>query len=843
MSREVEALFTRYLDDLHQQHVAKDWRLQVEYDPTIADEVKALPAQQQIEFVKLLLDRTPPWYNWHPKQQTAISRLLNVFSNANPEERSLEWGERWMIGKLESELLRRKLPFTADDLRFLLCAYARHIKTLHHYLSPATLIAAAEAAPRSPQIEEVMHELKGALESILHSANTRENRKFIDRIAAYLDHGRRPALKAGGPWSAAVLGDMENLSAQDQARWEAVLCHCRDLQSSVPSKSWRKTGRELLTGFDPEVLRGCIARWLDPAVTPLSGDSDSAMEDEDADFAKGFVWLLPGLSDPQFCSVVGVFGLACLRKIKNVGPVSARVGFACVNVLSEIPGLEPVSQLSRMRVKVKYQVALKLIEKALNAAAERSGLSRDDLEDIAVPGYGLAPDGTRAENFGPYTATLRLTAPHFDSVEVSWKNAEGKALKAPPAEVKRSYAVELKNLKRTAADLGKMLAAQRLRVEQFFVNERRMAYEHWRKTLLDHRLMSHLARRLIWRFRTGDQQETGTWLNGELVNWTNQPISGLNEKTVVQLWHPLESDTQTILSWRCWLEDHRIVQPFKQAHREVYILTPAEEQTETYSNRFAAHIIRQHQFASLCRERGWQYHLMGSGFDGGNTPTLELPQRALKAEFWVDVPNGDPTNDPEHSIDQLSGSGINLFLLTDQVRFYLRGQQAPLARIPAVVFSEIMRDVDLFVGVTSIGNDPTWVDRGEHRFGQYWQDFAFGDLTQRGEMRRDVLQRLLPQLKIGTRCKLDGKFLLVQGDLNTYKIHLGSGNVLMEPGNRYLCIVPDRGSAGGNIYLPFDGDNTLAIILSKAILLAADNKITDETILRQINSMKRPAST
>ena len=36
----------------------------------------------------------------------------------------------------------------------------------------------------------------------------------------------------------------------------------------------------------------------------------------------------------------------------------------------------------------------------------------------------------------------------------------------------------------------------------------------------------------------------------------------------------------------------------------------------------------------------------------------------------------------------------------------------PLAEIPALVFSELMRDVDLFVGVASVGNDPNWNDGG-----------------------------------------------------------------------------------------------------------------------------------
>jgi hypothetical protein len=38
--------------------------------------------------------------------------------------------------------------------------------------------------------------------------------------------------------------------------------------------------------------------------------------------------------------------------------------------------------------------------------------------------------------------------------------------------------------------------------------------------------------------------------------------------------------------------------------------------------------------------------------------------------------------------------------------------------------------------------------------------------------------------------------------------------------------------------LPFDGDQVLSVILSKAVLLAADDKIADETILRQLR--RRP---
>ena len=59
----------------------------------------------------------------------------------------------------------------------------------------------------------------------------------------------------------------------------------------------------------------------------------------------------------------------------------------------------------------------------------------------------------------------------------------------------------------------------------------------------------------------------------------------------------------------------------------------------------------------------------------------------------------------------------------------------------------------------------------------------------------------------------------------------------MAPNDQYLCIVPKQTSAGREeVFLPFEGDNILSIILSKAFLLAADDKIMDTTITSQINS-------
>jgi hypothetical protein len=297
------------------------------------------------------------------------------------------------------------------------------------------------------------------------------------------------------------------------------------------------------------------------------------------------------------------------------------------------------------------------------------------------------------------------------------------------------------------------------------------------------------------------------------------------DNAIVELWHPIASEAEEVLAWRMFLRGHEITQPFKQAHREIYILTPAEIETDTYSNRFAAHVLKQHQFNQLCQQRSWKYRLQGA-WDSYNTPYLELPQWDLIVEFFVEpVP------------DEASATGIFTHCVSDQLRFRRsNGESVSLVEIMPIVLTEVMRDLDLFVGVCSIGNDPTWIDAGDAHHG-YWNAFSFGDLSASAETRKDVLHEILPALKIKARCRIEGKFLIVQGDFRTYKIHLGSGNILMEPNDQYLCIVPERGGKSGGtskIYLPFEGDGVLSVILSKAMMLANDSKITDPTIVRQI---------
>jgi hypothetical protein len=294
------------------------------------------------------------------------------------------------------------------------------------------------------------------------------------------------------------------------------------------------------------------------------------------------------------------------------------------------------------------------------------------------------------------------------------------------------------------------------------------------------------------------------------------------------------AEADDVLAWRRRLAGLGVTQPFKQAHREIYLLTDAERQTELYSNRFAAHLLRQHQFKALCDQRGWRYHLMGA-WDSHNTPTRTLPGQGPTVEYWVNM-----VEDAE-----ITHSAVYTLIATDQIRFIAPGGGVmALADVPPLIFSELMRDVDLFVAVASVGNDPNWGDGGpQGRFQAYWNTYAFGDLSQSGKSRAEVLATLLPGLVIADRCELSDRFLIVRGNLATYKIHCGSASIQMEPNDQYLCIVPGRGSSARSkpaaaLVLPFEGDMTLSIILSKAFMLANDDQITDPTILSQIKRVQ-----
>jgi hypothetical protein len=605
----------------------------------------------------------------------------------------------------------------------------------------------------------------------------------------------------------------------------------------------------------PEVIKAYDGQvpniWLEedpPAYDPIE---DSLIIAPHMDLLCGLAWTCGQVTDKGVTRALGLMAVSAFRKVPGKGPRAIRVGNACIYALGQIGSADALGQLALLKIKVKFGGAQAALSKALAQLAEKLGVTPEDLEEMSVPGYGMTEPGRLVQALGDFTAELEVVSSKHTAL--TWRRADGKIQKALPAALKATHAEDLKELQAAKKDIEKMLPAQAERLDQLYLQGKQWPVILWRERYLDHPLIGALARRLIWNFTLGEKTVPALFVQGRMVDRSGQPLDLIeNPETQVTLWHPLQQTPDAVLGWRGFLEEWEIVQPFKQAHREVYVLTPAEEQTRVYSNRFAAHLLRQHQFNALCAARGWKNKLRLMVDDDYPPATRHLPAFGLRAEFWIEGAGDDYGDDTTES-------GAFHYVTTDQVRFYQAGanvltahaggggygptwgpaaEPLPLSEIDPLVLSEVMRDVDLFVGVASVGNDPNWLDggRNEQQRG-YWQSYSFGELNATAQTRRQILERLVPKLKIAGQCSFEERFLIVRGQRHSYKIHLGSGNILISPQDRYLCIVPAQAQldqAGGKVFLPFEGDRTLSVILSKALLLAADEKITDATILAQL---------
>ena len=758
---------------------------------------------------------------------------------------------RCEICKTVGVLLHESLPFSDDDLGSVLEEITPD-RRFHLHRAPLVrniIQAVAKHVEHNGLTERLLSALEG-LHQELHPRGRLEQLKLRTAIGSILDHPSPVPIEPGEPWSDAALDDMAALDDSHREAWIDLLGHCLSATASKPSAKWLKQASGLLDAVGNHDFIDAISRWfplVDKPAEPVPYDSECPpwpgwVAECNCRILKGLAWCCMLTDDRRAMRALAALALAAYKKIPGAGAREASIGNACVYSLGQMPGIEPVGQLAQIKARVRSQTIQKQIGKALEAAAQRMQVPRDELDEMAVPSYGLTGVGCMERRLGDFTAGLSVTG--TASTELTWLGPSGKRQQSIPAAVSKDFAEDLKEIKSAAKDIQKMLPAQRDRIDALYKQRRSWPFIAWRERYLDHPLMGVLARRLIWKFTTRGESRAGAFIDGRIVGPDDSPIAGLCEDTTVELWHPIGCPPDDVLAWRDWLERHEIRQPFKQAHREIYVLTDAERQTRTYSNRYAAHVVKQHQFNALCGARGWRNQLKLLVDATYPPPSINLPAWNLRAEFWTDGA-GDETNE----------AGTFLYLSTDQVRFYpMDAPQAyghalehggqpqtpapplPLDSIPPLVLSEVMRDIDLFVGVASVANDPTWSDGGpDGRYRQYWNDVAFGYLSATAQTRRDVLQRVIPRLKIAARCSFSDRFLVVRGDLRTYKIHLGSGNILMEPNDQYLCIVEDIGYRDDDrVFLPFEGDRTLAAIISKALLLADDAGINDPTITSQI---------
>lgn len=640
------------------------------------------------------------------------------------------------------------------------------------------------------------------------------------------------------------VGKAATLPAEFHAAWRRLHAVSAILEGkSKPADKWFASARGALDGLGGGQRLDLLDRMLD-ILTPIVGTatlSDNA--------ARGLIYLAKDWPADAAGPILTRHALKTFfQSVPGVGIRGERLGNACLWTLIQMPNGGGVPYLARLLARVKYPKVKKKIDQALNEAAAKAGLTRAALDELTVPTHELQADGTLSVHMGACAAVVAVTGPR--DVSLTWRDSQGRSVKSIPAAIKDMKA-EIKSVRDLVKEIDADLSLQNHRLQRLFLEDRRWPVATWGERYIAHPLVGPSATTLIWNVHRGETRTAIVWRQSRAEDVAGAPVE-IAPGDEISLWHPVLCPVKEVLAWRERLAEIGLRQPFKQAHREVYLVTDAEKRTGTYSNRFAGHILKQHQMMSLARLNGWTVtHRIWADVPNDEPTHLMIPAYGLVASYWTEGAGGDSPD--------VTDSQAYVYIATDQVRFHklaadaapatakgpLTGDAVAMTDVPPIVFSEIMRHCDLFVGVASIANDPLWADSGrdaEHpnqwrrAAAEYAQRQAFSDLTATGETRRRLLELILPRLAINDRCRIDGRFLCVKGHVRSYKIHLGSGNILMEPNDQYLCIVPDRSktATGEDAVLPFEGDPVFSIILSKAMLLAADHTITDPTILSQL---------
>lgn len=530
-------------------------------------------------------------------------------------------------------------------------------------------------------------------------------------------------------------------------------------------------------------------------------------------------------------------------------------GFAaCVWSLGEIGTREAAGALGRLRRKTPDKKALAAINRALAKVGDELGMPVDEMQELAMSDWDIGDDGIRVVQLGELMAELRVTSSkkaELRTIDAKGKSSRGisKAFKA--LEGGAEIAAELEE---AVKDIAEILPEARRRLERSWREARSWSFTGWQDRIMGNGLLRMLAERLIWRF-VGPEGASFVAIpsHGALLDHNAAPCPQPDDAWTVHLWHPLDSDAETVEAWRTHLIGRRIRQPIVQAWRPIYVLTAAELNTRTYSNRFAAHVLEQAPAMALLKSRGWQAFnrtMQGNSVEHERVRVI-LPHYKVAAEYWV---SGVGTRIQDGKAAEAGGE-LFAFIATDRVAFYAldakcvqpEGDPIPVNAVPARAFTEILYDIDTIVGRTSIGNDRHWQDGGANarhpvsenaQFVGYRDRYSSGKSSEMANTRRAVIKSLLPSMAIAEQCSIGDEYLIVDGKLNSYKIHFGSGNIRIMPNDQYLCIVPKREVSERVSYVPFEGDEILSVILSKAMMLVDDDKIEDASILHQLRRIK-----
>ena len=368
-----------------------------------------------------------------------------------------------------------------------------------------------------------------------------------------------------------------------------------------------------------------------------------------------------------------------LAKLIRVWPsegASARAASG-LDVLAALGSDIALMQLHGIAQKVKSKPLQAKAQAKLEQLAQARGLSSEQLADRLVPDLGLDESGALVLDFGP-----RQFSVGFDEhLQPQLRDASGALLKDLSAPAKSDDAAlaadavaRWKALKKDA----RTLAGQQLRrLEEAMVLRRRWRADEFRACFVEHPLLRHLARRLLWVEYAEGAAPRGFRVAEDLsMADARDALLTLCDDAVVGLAHPLELAADELAAFARIFADYEIAQPFVQLGREVYTLAEAERAASAI-DRFAGRKVAIGSLLGL-ESRGWAKDELTIE-SGRHTQAVRALDDGVRVRLpfapgaWL----GDAKSEPVQTLEALELEGL-----------------ANWGALDPVLASELLREVD-----------------------------------------------------------------------------------------------------------------------------------------------------
>ena len=371
--------------------------------------------------------------------------------------------------------------------------------------------------------------------------------------------------------------------------------------------------------------------------------------------------------------------------------------------------------------------------------------------------------------------TIKLVVDEQGKAELEVTKGD-KTLKSIPDKYKKNKEVEA--LKDSKTYLTKQYSRTRLSLEQAMLSQTLFTAAELGK-ILEHPVVKAMLSKLV--LFNPETQASGFWQDGKLLSaeGTLIPLKATDKLLIA---HP--SHLFYAVQWdlyQKYLFDKEIKQPFKQVFRELYIPTKDELETSNRSERYQGHQVQPQKTVALLRGRGWTVN-----YEEGLQKVYH--KEGFRATIYA-------------AADWYTPSDVEAPTLEYVVFYNLKdGKEVPMKEINPVIFSEVMRDVDLVVSVAHVGGvDP---------------EASHSTMQMRGALARESARLF----KL-TNVEVKERYILVKNEHGDYSLHLGSG--MISRGGLQINVVAVQSQHRGRVFLPFvDDDPKTAEIISKMKLLS-----------------------